>query len=56
MRGVGGGDSQFEKRVGYLQHEDVWVVVLVTDEDAFAGAPHAMVFVMLFEALEASED
>ena len=32
------------------------MVVLVADEDAFAGAPHAMVFVMFFEALEAGED
>ena len=56
MQGDGKGDSQLEKRVGYLQHEDVRVVVLVADEDAFAGAPHAVVFVVFFEALEAGED
>lgn len=32
------------------------MVVLVADEDALAGAPHAVDIVMLFEALETRED
>lgn len=32
------------------------MIVLVADEDAFAGAAHAVVDVVFFEALEAGED
>ena len=39
---------QLEKRVRYLQHEDVWVVVLMTDEDPLSGPSHAMLLIMLF--------
>lgn len=48
--------GEFEERVGDLQHEDVGVVVFVADEDAFASAPHAVLGVVFFEALEARED
>jgi hypothetical protein len=39
-----------------LEHEDVRVVVLVAYEDSFAGAPHAVLDIVLFEALKAGED
>ena len=48
----GRGGIQFEERVRDLQHQDVWVVVLVTDQDALAGSAHAMFFVVLFQSLE----
>jgi hypothetical protein len=44
---------QLEECVRYLQHQDVRVVVLVADEDPFAGAPHAVHDIMFFEAFEA---
>lgn len=47
---------QLEERIGYLQHQNVWVVVLVANEDALAGSSHAMLFVMLLEPLESSHD
>ncbi len=47
---------QLEKGVGDLQHQDVRMVVLVTDEDALAGSSHAMLDIVLFEALEACEN
>lgn len=46
---------QLEEGVRDLQHQDVRVVVLVADEDGFRGAPHAMLVVVLFEALQARE-
>lgn len=47
--------GQLEKGIGDLQHQDVGVVVLVADEDALAGAAHAMLVVVLFEALQAGQ-
>jgi len=41
-------DIQLEEGVCDLQHEDVRVVVLVADQDAFAGPSHAMLRVVLF--------
>ena len=32
------------------------MVVLVADQDAFAGAPHAVLRIMLFEALQSQND
>ena len=44
--------GQLEEGVGDLQHQDVRVVVLVADEDALAGAPHAVRVVMLLQPLQ----
>lgn len=38
---------QLEKRVRNLQHQDMWVVMFVADEDTFARSPHAMLLVVL---------
>ena len=43
---------QLEEGVCDLQHEDVRVVVLVADQDAFASPSHAMLRVVLFQPLE----
>lgn len=40
-------DVQLEKSVCDLEHEDVGMVVLMTDEDALAGPSHAMLFIVL---------
>lgn len=48
--------GELEEGVGDLQHQDVWVVVLVADEDGFAGAAHAVVGVVILETLQAGED
>lgn len=47
---------QLEEGVGDLQHEDVRVPVVVHDEDALDGAPHAKVLVVVLQALEARGD
>ena len=44
-------DVQLEEGVRDLQHEDVRVVVLVADQDAFARPSHAMFLVVFFESL-----
>lgn len=49
------GDIQLKKRVRNLQHQDMWVIVLMADEDALAGSTHAMLIVVLFQSLQASE-
>lgn len=48
--------GELEEGVCDLQHEDVRVVVLMADEDALAGAAHAVLGVVLLEALEAGDD
>ena len=45
------GSVQLEEGVGDLEHEDVRVVVLMTYKHAFAGASHAMLLVVLLQAL-----
>lgn len=45
--------GQLEEGVGDLEHQDVRVVVLVAHEDALAGAAHAVLVVVLREALQA---
>lgn len=42
---------QLEERVCNLQHQDVRVIVFMTDEDAFTGTAHAMELIVLFETL-----
>ena len=39
---------QLEESIRDLQHQDMWVVMLVADQHAFAGPPHAMLLVVLF--------
>ena len=43
--------SQLEKRVRDLQHEDMGVTMIVHDEDAFYGAPHSKVFIVILQTL-----
>ena len=47
--------SQFEESIGNLQHQDVGVVVLVADQDAFARPPHAMLLVVFLQTFQAGE-
>lgn len=42
---------QLKKGVRNLQHQNVWMVVLVADQDALAGSAHAMLYVVLFQSL-----
>ena len=42
------GDIQLKKGVRNLQHQNVWMVVLVADQDALAGSAHAMLYIVLF--------
>lgn len=48
--------GQLEECICNLQHEDVGMIVLVADEDALAGSPHAMFHVVLLQALQPSHD
>ena len=48
-------DIQLEKGICNLQHEDVWVIMFVADEDSLAGSTHAMFFKVLFQSLQARE-
>ena len=45
-------DSQFEESIGDLQHQDVRMVVLVADEDAFARPSHAMLLVVFLQTFQ----
>jgi hypothetical protein len=45
--------GELEERVRDLEHEDVRVPVVVDDEDALDGAPHAKVLVVVLQALQA---
>ncbi len=47
---------KLEECIGYLQHQNVRVVVLVAHEDALASAAHAMLGVMLLQALQPCND
>lgn len=47
---------QLEESVGDLQHQDVRMIVFVTNEDALAGSSHTVLDIVLFEALEACEN
>lgn len=49
------GELQFEKCVRNLQHQNVWMVVLVADKDSLAGSTHAMFVIVLFQPLQACE-
>jgi hypothetical protein len=45
-----GRDIQFEERVCNLQHQNMRMVVLVTDEDPLTGPPHPMLLIVLFQS------
>lgn len=47
---------ELEESICDLEHEDMRVVVLVADEDALAGAAHAMLVVVLLQALKSGDD
>jgi len=47
--------GQLEEGVCDLQHEDVWVIVVVADKNALTGSSHAVFVVVLFQALQTSE-
>ena len=49
------GDIQLEKGVRNLQHQNMWMVVLVADQDTLAGSAHAMLYVVFFQSLETCE-
>ena len=42
-----GPHIQFKKRIRNLQHQDMRMIMLMTDQDALARAPHPMLLVML---------
>jgi len=47
---------QLEEGVGDLQHQDVGMVMFVTNKNAFASSSHSMSDIVLFEALKACQD
>ena len=53
---LGRRDLQLEKGVSDLEHEHVWMAVLVNDEDSLDGAPHTKVFIVVLEPLESGCD
>jgi hypothetical protein len=38
---------QLEKGIGDLKHENMWMIVLMTDENSLTCPPHAMLIIML---------
>ena len=46
---------QLEECVRDLQHENVGVVVLVADQNAFTCSSHAMFLVVFFKSLQSSK-
>ncbi len=44
--------AQLEEGVCDLQHQDVWVVVLVADQNGLACSSHAVLIVVLFQSLQ----
>src|SRR6478609_4905190 len=47
--------GELEEGVGNLQHQNMWMVVFMTNENAFASASHAMFRIVLLESLQASD-
>ena len=45
-------NTQLEERVRDLEHEDVWVAVVVHDEDALHSPTHAKVFIVVLQPLQ----
>lgn len=48
--------AQLEEGIRNLQHEDMWVVVLMTDQDAFARPSHATCLVVFLQSLQPRQD
>jgi hypothetical protein len=46
-------DVQLEKCIRDLQHQDMGVVVLMADQDAFTCSPHAMLLIVFLQSLQA---
>ena len=44
-------DSQLEERIGYLEHEDVRMTVVMDDEDTLDCSPHPKVLIVVFQSL-----
>ena len=55
---MGGGRNgiQLEKGICNLQHEDMWVIVFMADEDSLASSTHAMLLVVLLQSPQAREN
>ena len=49
------GGLQLEESICDLQHQDVWVVMLMAHQHALARPPHAMLLVVFLEALQARQ-
>lgn len=43
---------QLEEGIRNLQHQNVWMIVLVADQDPFARPTHAMLIVVLFQSFQ----
>jgi len=43
---------QLEESIGNLQHEDMWMIMLMADEDTLTRSPHPILLVVLFEPLQ----
>ena len=46
------GNVQLEERVGDLQHENVWMSMVVHDQDSLYCATHSKVFIIIFQTLQ----
>jgi hypothetical protein len=46
-------NSQFEKCIGDLQHEDMGMAVVVYNKDSFYGTAHSKVFIIVLQPLKA---
>lgn len=42
---------QLEERIGNLEHENVWMSMVMYDEDPFDRATHTEVFIVVLQAL-----
>ena len=51
----GRGNTQLEKCVCNLQHQNMWMIMLVADQDTLASAAHAMFFVVFLQSLQTRE-
>lgn len=47
-------NSQFEKCIGNLQHEDMGMAVVVYNKNSFYGTAHSKVFIVVLKPLKAS--
>jgi len=49
-------NEQLEKGIGNLQHENMRVIVLMTDENALTRPSHAILLVMFLESLQSGKN